>query len=188
MLVAADSVPIGGPEPEGVSDEDANDAAVAGQRNALGATSAVEQPCHAGAHPCAHLLVGLAALPAGAAGPAAGIPLGEPLLRLCSREAGPVPHVDLAQSVIRARLEPARLGDDLRGLPGALEIGGVDLGEPLTGQPPGGGSRLASTERRQWLVMVALPSILAIPVRLAVPNEIEQRHAGDPRIPILNAS
>ena len=91
MLVAADSAPVGGPDPEGVRDENANDAAVAGQRNALGATSAVEQPRHEGAHPFAHLLVGLAAVPAGAAGPAAGIPIGEPFLRLSASKAGQFP-------------------------------------------------------------------------------------------------
>src|SRR6476661_2119649 len=130
MLVAADPASVGESDSDGVSDESANDAAVADQRNALGATSAVEQPRHVGAHPFAHLLVALAAVPAGAAGPAAGIRLGEPLLRLSAGEAGPVPHIDLAQRVIRADVERTGLGDYLSGFPGSLEIGRVDLGEP----------------------------------------------------------
>lgn len=39
MLVAADSAAVGGLDTKGACDENANDAAVADQRNALGATS-----------------------------------------------------------------------------------------------------------------------------------------------------
>jgi len=74
-------------------------------------------------------------------------------------------------------LQRTFLGDDLRRLEGAFEIGRVDLRDALDTEPPGGGGRLSSTGRRECEVVVALPAMLAIPVRLAVPNEIEQRHA-----------
>jgi hypothetical protein len=86
------------------------------------------------------------------------------------------------------RLDAARLADDLGRLPGARQVGGVDLADALTHQAPRSGGGLRATLWRERTIEVALPPLLAVPVGLAMTDEVEQGHAGDPCNPNLTFS
>src|SRR6266446_7057625 len=61
---------------------------------------------------------------------------GEALCELFGVQAFPVAEVDLAKAGSGERRGAGRLADQLGGLLGALEVAGVEAGEPVMGQPP----------------------------------------------------
>ena len=101
----------------------------------------------------------------------ARVPLGESLLDLRAREAGPRADVDLAQTRILDDGEPQPVGDDTSSLARAQQVARVDRGDPVAGEPLGELGRLGSTSVVERGVGVALPAADAVPVGLAVACE-----------------
>ena len=107
----------------------------------------------------------------------ARISLGEALLDLGSREAGPRADVDLAQPRILDHGEPEPVGDDVCRLARSHEVARVDRGDPVAGEPVRKLCRLASAGVVERGIGVSLPASDAIPVGLAVACEEDPRHA-----------
>jgi 3-oxoacyl-[acyl-carrier protein] reductase len=127
-------------------------------------------------HAGAHLSVGLAVLPAGAARPPAPKAFRKPSLGILAREARPFADVDLSESLELGHLETLCARDRFGRLPRALEVARVHSVELDPGEPLGERLSLASPALGQGSIIETLPAAGTIPVRLAVAGEEERRH------------
>ena len=125
----------------------------------------------------AHLSVGLAVVPAGAAGAPAQKSLGETNLGLLPGQTLPRADVDLSQLGELDDLVSLRVRHGFRRFPSAAEIARVDGVERDVGKPLGQVGRLRSATIGQRPVGMPLPAPGVVPVGLAVAGEEQRRHA-----------
>jgi 3-oxoacyl-[acyl-carrier protein] reductase len=125
------------------------------------------------------LLVRLAVVPAVPVLEPACVDVRETLLDLVPRQARPRADVDLLQRFVGNRLDAELRRQDCCGLGGSTQRARVQGREALVAELGRQGSSLRATRVVEWGVGVPLEAVLAIPVRLAVPDEDEgRRQAG----------
>jgi hypothetical protein len=90
----------------------------------------------------------------------------------------PVAARPLAEPVVEPNSDTELVGDDLRGLPGASEVGREHGDRAETRVDQGGGpfARLPHPELGERGVLPPLPAPLEVPLRLAVPDDQEVVH------------
>jgi len=126
--------------------------------------------------PGPELLIGLAIVPAFAAGEPTPIRIRESLLGLTASQARPGADVYLAQTVVGLDAETPRRCDDLRRLSRSLKVARVDgiqvrIHDRIRELP-----RLCATPVRQRPVGMPLPSLRVIPIAFAVACEENGGH------------
>ena len=127
----------------------------------------------------AELVVRLSVVPAVPVAQPAGIAGRESHLHLFPGQPGPGADVDLLERFDPNGLQPQLRREDLRRLLGATQRARVDGREaraPQLGCQP---TNLRSTRVVEWWIRVPLEAVVAIPVRLAVPDQDDgRRQAG----------
>src|SRR5687768_15283460 len=104
------------------------------------------------------------------------MPLGVAHLDLGIGQSGPAADIDLAQANIGRYRHALALGDDQRGLVRALQVARVDDVDRDVGEPRRELACLFAPALVELDVGVALPATDPIPLGLAVPDQIQQRH------------
>jgi hypothetical protein len=82
----------------------------------------------------------------------------------------------LAERGAHADVDPEPSRERLRSLERPAEVARPELADRLGGKPLGEGQRLLAARGREWRVAVPLDAAVAIPVGLAVADEVEPRH------------
>ena len=124
-----------------------------------------------GQDPLAHLLVGLAVLPAGPAVEPAAELLGKARLDLGAGQPLPGADIDLAERLHREGGELVPGCNRLRRLQGAAECARVDGGDRLTGEGGREFLGLGAPDLVERRIGVALEAVIAVPVGLGVAGQ-----------------